>query len=81
MSEFTWRINVCVCVCLCVCVCVCDCRSYGVSELEWRINVVGRMLNMQVAVALVFSVLVVLLLWRRELTALLRRGARALIEP
>ena len=51
------------------------------SELEWRINVVGCMLNVQVAVALIVSVLVVLFLWRRELTALLRRGARALIEP
>jgi hypothetical protein len=35
------------------------------------------MLNTQVAVALVFSLLLVLWLWRRELAA----GARLLVEP
>jgi hypothetical protein len=54
-----------------------NCRSYGVSELARRINVVRFMLNTQVAVALVVSVLLVLWLWRRELAA----GASVLLEP
>ena len=53
-----------------------NCRSYGVSELARRINVVRFMLNTQVAVALVVSVLLVLWLWRRELAA----GASVLLE-
>jgi len=55
----------------------CKCRSYGVSELARRITVVRLMLNTQVAVALVVSVLLVLWLWRRELAA----GASVLLEP
>ena len=47
------------------------------SELARRINVVRFMLNTQVAVALVVSVLLVLWLWRRELAA----GASVLLEP
>ncbi len=40
-------------------------------ELAWRIAAVRVMLNTQVAVALVFSLLLVLWLWRRELAAVL----------
>ena len=46
-------------------------------ELAWRIDAVRAMLNTQVAVALVFSLVLVLWLWRRELAA----GARVLVEP
>ncbi len=48
---------------------VCLRRSYGLSELAWRIDAVRLMQNTQVAVALVVSVLLVLWLWRRELDA------------
>ena len=48
------------------------------SDLARRINVVRVMLNTQVAVALVVSVLLFLWLWRRELAA----GASVLVlEP
>jgi hypothetical protein len=48
-----------------------------VHELAWRIDAVRVILNTQVAVALVLSVLLVLWLWRRELAA----GATVLVEP
>jgi hypothetical protein len=48
-----------------------------VYELAWRIDAVRLILNTQVAVALVFSLVLVLWLWRRELAA----GARDLVEP
>ncbi len=46
-------------------------------ELAWRIDAVRVILNTQVAVALVFSLVLVLWLWRRELAA----GASVLVEP
>ncbi len=46
-------------------------------ELAWRIDAVRVILNTQVAVALVFSLLLVLWLWRRELAA----GATVLVQP
>ena len=45
------------------------------SELASRIDVVRLMLNIQAAVAVVGSVLLVLLLWHRELAA----GASVLV--